>query len=1069
MNSSAASASKVRQLHPGMGQAVAERTILRKDANGKFETWADVAHRVATGNVSLSPIHEEHKSEYKLLKHHIAKATTLMSGRHLQHGDADQKDRPMEVYTNCFESTTKIATLEYGAAEIGSLVGQTVTVKARDGQWRPALVKQYGVQPLRRIKMGGPQSKFHLEVVATPNHRWFLKDGSETQSLQVGDILEPATTLPIEMCSEGIRHGLVFGDGSNHKRRNDYETKMVSQGREYNMIRLCGPKDHEYLQYFDGCSVSYPPSAEGDPVVYVGKKPYWKRTPFTSDPAYVAGFIFGWWLADGSKTYTRNIDNGGIEISTTNEEAIAWLYDYASFAGYVITGISHHDRKEGDGSYQVCGLGKTLHSIRLAKGVARRVISIEDAGEAPVFCVEEPVTTGFVLANGLLTGNCATAATSFLQLLLLLNGSGVGRSYDDDMMLIDWDNAPSLKCVLSESHPDFDWSAHESLRDAKHKYGKGKDIMWFEVPDSREGWAKALEFWENSAFEKIHSNKLLILNFSKVRPKGSPIKGMQDRPASGPVPLMNAFVKAASIKGARMDPWKQALYIDHYFAEVVRVGDVRRAARMATKFWSDKTILDFITVKRPIEYTGLSGKEIIALRDQYAADGKLPPFGFLWSANNSVMVDDEFWKLLNIKRDEEGYEDELAKHARKVFALATEASYADGTGEPGFINAHRLVQKDEGWTDLNNGDYVGSSRYVLNEDTQILMSKLAKRAKRKKYHMTVNPCSEIVLSALGGFCVIADCVPYHADTIEEAEEAIRVTTRALIRVNSMDSVYKKEVKRTNRIGVGLTGVHEFAWKFFGLGFRDLIDEEKSKDFWLTLARFHRAVVDEAHTYSAKLGVPVPHTMTTVKPSGSVSKLFGLTEGWHLPALAWYLRWVQFRNGHELVLQYEKEGYPTRQLTKVENTTIVGFPTAPTITTLGMGDKMVTAGEATPEEQYRWLMLGEKYWIHGTDDQGVPLEENFGNQISYTMKYIPSVVDFKHFRDMVRKYQSQIRCCAVMPQADVTSYEYQPEQPVSREEFERLVAGINVQVAEDIGLEHVNCENGACPIDFKSNK
>ena len=55
----------------------------------------------------------------------------------------------------------------------------------------------------------------------------------------------------------------------------------------------------------------------------------------------------------------------------------------------------------------------------------------------------------------------------------------------------------------------------------------------------------------------------------------------------------------------------------------------------------------------------------------------------------------------------------------------------------------------------------------------------------------------------------------------------------------------KEVKRTNRIGVGLTGVHEFAWKFFGYGFLDLLDEEKSLDFWLAMAQFNRAVADEA--------------------------------------------------------------------------------------------------------------------------------------------------------------------------------------------------------------------------------
>jgi len=459
--------------------------------------------------------------------------------------------------------------------------------------------------------------------------------------------------------------------------------------------------------------------------------------------------------------------------------------------------------------------------------------------------------------------NCATASASFIMFYLLLNGSGVGRCYDDDMVIIDWDNAPAVRCVLEDTHPDYDMSAHESVRDAKHKYGTGRDTLWYQVPDTREGWAKAVELWENAAFEKIHKDKMLIIDFSDVRPKNAPIGGMQNRPASGPVPLMNAFYKASTLKGAGLAPWKQAMYIDHMFAECVLVGGARRSARMSTKHWKDKTILDFITIKRPIEYNGLSGEEIIEYRKGVSST----PQGFLWSSNNSVMVDQEFWGCLAIKRGHEGYTAYLPTHARKVFNLIAEASYADGTGEPGIINADMLVQNDTDWDDLNRGDYVGSKKYQLNEDTQIYLSKLAKKAKKKKFHTITNPCGEIALNVLGGFCVIADVVPFHADTLDEAEEAFRVSTRALIRVNLMDSIYNKEVKRTNRIGVGMTGVHEFAWKFFGFGFRDLIDEEKSKEFWETLARFNRAVHDEAIKYSKKLKLPVPHTMTTIKPAG----------------------------------------------------------------------------------------------------------------------------------------------------------------------------------------------------------
>ena len=71
----------------------------------------------------------------------------------------------------------------------------------------------------------------------------------------------------------------------------------------------------------------------------------------------------------------------------------------------------------------------------------------------------------------------------------------------------------------------------------------------------------------------------------------------QRTPASGPQPLMNAISKLATIKNVGMPKWKQAMYADHYMAECVLVGGARRAARIATKVWTDPEIFDFINIK----------------------------------------------------------------------------------------------------------------------------------------------------------------------------------------------------------------------------------------------------------------------------------------------------------------------------------------------------------------------------------------------------------------------------------------------------------------------------------------
>lgn len=639
--------------------------------------------------------------------------------------------------------------------------------------------------------------------------------------------------------------------------------------------------------------------------------------------------------------------------------------------------------------------------------------------------------------------NCSTAASTFLTFYLLLNGSGVGRSYDDAMIKADFNQLPITVCVIDMMHKDCQSGEINALdmRTAKHLYA-GRNIEVFEVPDSREGWAKAIEKMEYMAWTEANRDSVLILDFSKVRPRGAPIAGMQNRPASGPGPMMTALSNVAKLRDAGMAPWRAAMYADHYVAECVLVGGARRAARMATKTWRDKNVLDFVQVKRG---------------------------GFLWSSNNSVTVDDEFWGYVNDDHAESfgPFDADLCAHAKAVFSALCEAAYYDQTGEPGIISVDKLTWSDEGIEALLDGNFAESARYKLDPETLNLTADLANAWQGCAYKTITNPCGEIVLGALGGYCVIADVVPFHAQSDDDAEDSFRTATRALIRTNLMDSLYHKEVKRTNRIGVGITGLHEYAWARFGFGWRDIVDEVKSKDFWLMLSRFKRAVQAEAAAYATQLGVAVPHTNTTIKPAGTTSKLFGLTEGAHLPSMREYLRWVQFRNDDPLIEQYREIGYPIRKLKTYSGTTIVGFPTVPTICALGMGEKLVTAAEATPEEQYQYLRLLEKYWITGVEEDGVtPLEER-GNQVSYTLKYDPKVVSFEDFKRTLREGQSTIRCCSVMPQADTTAYEYQPEQPVTKHEFEMIVAAIKEddEAKQDVDFAHVDCAGGACPVDF----
>lgn len=670
--------------------------------------------------------------------------------------------------------------------------------------------------------------------------------------------------------------------------------------------------------------------------------------------------------------------------------------------------------------------------------------------------------------------NCATAASSFAKFYLLLNGSGVGRSYDDALMAVDWSDAPNLMLYLSPSHPDhaagprgLSWFATElELRPDEvgaflaremlpDLAAAPEDAIVHQIADSREGWAKSIEILEAMAFNG-ERDRTLVLDLSAIRPSGSPIRGMQGRPASGPVSLLRAFLNIRHhviAPAPTMAPWEQALRLDHHLSVEVQVGGARRAARMATKSWRDAGILRFIGLKES---------------------------GGLWTANHSVMVDAEFWRLVR----HGDASDPMAQHALAVFAEATRCAFVNG--EPGFINGDRLEDHRTGaaWIRPEYGDF-GSARYRVDAASSLL-AEVTRRAAGSRFPATTNPCGEITLHVTGGYCVIADYAPLLACPIPfqdivpgapdddiaaewdaRVEASVRLGVRFLMRANTMDSLYAREVAHTNRMGIGPTGLHEYAWVRFGLGFEDLLDEDRAAPFWTMMGHLSDAAKDEGEHYARELGLRRPVTVTTVKPSGTISKLFGLTEGAHLPARAQYLRWVQFKgtrdsetgewasNADPLLADYEARGYPIRALQSFPGMTIVGFPTVPLIMRLGLADKLVTASDASPTQQYRWLRLLERYWI-GADQ---------GNQVSYTLKLFTDRHDLEEFREIVLREQPEIRCCAILPTRPdhALGYEYLPEEEVSADRFAELVAAIDAAAHEAVDMAHLQCASGVCPI------
>jgi hypothetical protein len=557
---------------------LARSTYLTKYCRGNVETWTDTIRRVVEGNMSLAVGTTEVEAE--LLFHLFWTGQALPPGRGLWTGGID--GIPADARFNCFAPETKF--FANGVlTTMAEAVGQTVEVLAKDGQWRPAQVRAFGRQKLRRVVFKAPgRSKFGFEFVATAEHRWFTSNRGEVTDLRVGDrvVVEPkAPHTSSPDFTDGFAHGFVFGDGSQ-------ETLKPGTYR----LRLCGEKDWQHKDQLRQASMfhneSAPPSFGKDPLLFFKSTADLKALPHSSSSLnYKAGFLAGWLAADGS---LRTSNVGGNRLASQNADALDWAAEWAPLLGYCITGRSMDPSIETNYGARHSRL-EILTLTTLAVEYTVRAI-VDEGREEEVFCVTEPETHSFTLGGGVVTGNCwyttlygvedwCWAANS------LMLGGGVGIGLGDLQALPVVEGKPSRFAIwCSKSHADIDEVEPEGP-----EFLNGSTPV-YRVPDSREGWVEALRQALTAAF----TGQDLVIDVSDIRPRGMPIKTFGGI-ACGPGPLAHLLRSTWRIvRGAagRRLTSVECLDVTNHIGLCIKSGNVRRSALIVLGQAQDQSFRD---------------------------------------------------------------------------------------------------------------------------------------------------------------------------------------------------------------------------------------------------------------------------------------------------------------------------------------------------------------------------------------------------------------------------------------------------------------------------------------------
>ena len=291
----------------------------------------------------------------------------------------------------------------------------------------------------------------------------------------------------------------------------------------------------------------------------------------------------------------------------------------------------------------------------------------------------------------------------------------------------------------------------------------------------------------------------------------------------------------------------------------------------------------------------------------------------------------------------------------------------------------------------------------------------------------VNPCGEQALHDREA-CNLGENFPANFEDGTNADMAFRLQVRYCMRqrLTPLTDTQSHEVGLKNmRIGVALGGLCDFDW---------------TPEM---LAGWYRTCREEANDYADELRVNRPITVTTVKPSGTISLLNGSSPGIHSPFAPFYIRRARIAKNDPMAPAMMEAGVPYEydQYDNTGNTLVFSFP-------MRARHTRTTVQTENIRDQFERQALVQKYWAD--------------NAVSSTLSFDPDT-EREETAELLEKYVPQFKSTSML--AKRHGYVQAPYEEVDELKFHEMASKINdahplVRGGE---FEIEECASGACPI------
>lgn len=297
-----------------------------------------------------------------------------------------------------------------------------------------------------------------------------------------------------------------------------------------------------------------------------------------------------------------------------------------------------------------------------------------------------------------------------------------------------------------------------------------------------------------------------------------------------------------------------------------------------------------------------------------------------------------------------------------------------------------------------------------------------------------NPCAEQSLANKETCCLGEVYLP-NIESYEELLEVLSFSYRMNKHSLNLHCSLKdtEEIVHKNmRMGIGMTGVLQAT------------EEQRSwlKDAYVWLRNYDKE-------YSAKHGFPESVKLTTVKPSGTLSLLAGVTPGVHPnPAGPYYIRRIRISSHSPLVDVCRRHGYHIEYNRKFDgsddhSTMVVSFPCkVPESTPVAANYDWKSQMDMIRRMQAEWSDNSVSCTVYYRKEDIEDIKEYLKKHFRYEMKTVSFLLYYGHGFDQA-------------PYETITKEQY--------DEMKSRVKPINtVEVNED-AFDLEDCAGGACPV------